>query len=41
MYLDSRRRMHETMRSLGASFPDPPAISASAVTPRAPPRPGS
>jgi hypothetical protein len=41
MYLDSRRRMRETMRSLGASFPDPPAITASALTPRVPPRPGS
>ena len=41
MYLDSRRRMRETMRSLGATFPDPPAVSSSALTPRAPPRPGS
>jgi hypothetical protein len=37
MYLDSRRRMRETMRSLGASFPDPPAVSSSALTPRLPP----
>ncbi len=27
IYLDARRRMRETMRSLGASFPDPPAVS--------------
>ena len=36
IYLDARRRMRETMRSLGASFPDPPAISPSALTPRTP-----
>lgn len=40
IYLDARRRMRETMRSLGASFPDPPAISATALTPKASP-PGS
>ena len=39
MYLDARRRMRETMRSLGASFPDPPAVSSSALTPRTPPSP--
>lgn len=39
IYLDARRRMRETMRSLGASFPDPPAVSASALTPRPPQRP--
>ena len=31
MYLDARRRMRETMRSLGASFPDPPAVSPTAL----------
>jgi hypothetical protein len=36
IYLDARRRMRETMRSLGASFPDPPAVSPSALTPRTP-----
>ena len=41
MYLDARRRMRETMRSLGATFPDPPAVSAAALTPRASPRPPS
>lgn len=39
IYLDARRRMRETMRSLGASFPDPPAVSSSALTQR--PSPGS
>ena len=34
IYLDARRRMRETMRALGASFPDPPAVSASALNPR-------
>jgi hypothetical protein len=38
IYLDARRRMRETMRALGASFPDPPAVSASALNPKAPPR---
>ena len=37
IYLDARRRMRETLRALGATFPDPPAVSASAVAPRAPP----
>ena len=35
IYLDARRRMRETMRALGASFPDPPAVSSSALNPRA------
>jgi len=33
LYLDARRRMRETMRSLGAAFPDPPAVSPSALNP--------
>ena len=37
IYLDARRRMRETMRSLGTSFPDPPAISSSALTPQSSP----
>jgi hypothetical protein len=41
LYLDARRRMRETMRSLGARFPDPPAVSASALTARPTPRPTS
>jgi hypothetical protein len=41
LYLDARRRMRETMRSLGATFPDPPAVSPSALTPRPPPAPQS
>jgi hypothetical protein len=36
LYLDARRRMRETMRSLGASFPDPPAVSTAVLVPRAP-----
>jgi hypothetical protein len=36
IYLDARRRMRETLRSLGASFPDPPAVSASVLRPRGP-----
>jgi hypothetical protein len=35
IYLDARRRMRETMRALGASFPDPPAVSSAALTSRA------
>ena len=35
IYLDARRRMRETMRALGASFPDPPAVSTTALNPRA------
>ena len=34
IYLDARRRMRETLRSLGATFPDPPAVSPAALTPR-------
>jgi hypothetical protein len=41
IYLDARRRMRETMRSLGANFPDPPAVSAAALTPRSTARPTS
>ena len=41
LYLDARRRMRETLRSLGASFPDPPPISPSALTARQPTRPPS
>ena len=37
IYLDARRRMRETLRSLGASFPDPPPVSTAALT-RTPPR---
>ena len=31
IYLDARRRMRETMRALGASFPEPPAVSPSVL----------
>jgi hypothetical protein len=31
IYLDARRRMRETLRSLGATFPDPPPVSPSAL----------
>lgn len=41
IYLDARRRMRETMRSLGASFPDPPTVSATALTPPPGRRPAS
>ena len=41
LYLDARRRMRETLRSLGASFPDPPPISPSALAARQAPRPPS
>ena len=34
LYLDARRRMRETMRSLGATFPEPPAVSPSALNPQ-------
>ena len=34
IYLDARRRMRETLRSLGATFPDPPAVSPTALRPR-------
>ena len=33
IYLDARRRMRETLRSLGATFPDPPAVSPAVLTP--------
>jgi hypothetical protein len=36
IYLDARRRMRETMRALGATFPDPPPVSPAALNPRAP-----
>jgi len=36
IYLDARRRMRETLRSLGATFPDPPAVSPTALRPRDP-----
>ena len=32
IYLDARRRMRETMRTLGATFPEPPVVSSSALT---------
>src|SRR5262245_12381360 len=32
IYLDARRRMRETLRSLGARFPDPPPVSSAALT---------
>jgi hypothetical protein len=32
IYLDARRRMRETLRSLGTTFPDPPAVSATVLT---------
>jgi hypothetical protein len=41
LYLDARRRMRETLRSLGASFPDPPPISPSALAQRPAPKPPS
>jgi len=31
IYLDARRRMRETLRSLGATVPDPPPVSPSAL----------
>ena len=40
IYLDARRRMRETLRSLGATFPDPPPVSPS-LTSRATRRPPS
>lgn len=41
LYLEARRRMREILRPLGATLPDPPAVSTSALDPRAaaPPRP--
>jgi len=32
IYLDARRRMRETLRLLGASFPDPPPVSPAVLT---------
>ena len=34
IYLDARRRMRETLRPLGTTFPDPPAVSPTALRPR-------
>jgi hypothetical protein len=34
IYLDARRRMRETLRALGATFPDPPAVSSTVLRPR-------
>ena len=34
IYMDARRRMRETLRSLGATFPDPPAVSPAALSQR-------
>jgi len=34
IYLDARRRMRETLRSLGATFPDPPPVSPAVLTSR-------
>jgi len=34
IYLDARRRMRETLRSLGATFPDPPPVASTALRPR-------
>lgn len=39
IYLDARRRMRETLRSLGATFPDPPPVSPAALTPHPTPQP--
>jgi hypothetical protein len=36
MYLDARRHMRETLRAVGASFPDPPPISPAALNPKQP-----
>jgi len=33
-YLDARRRMRETLATLGARVPDPPTVSASLVAPK-------
>ena len=37
IYLDARRRLRETLRGIGATFPDPPPVSSSALTSRVPP----
>ena len=39
IYLDARRHMRETLRSLGAAFPDPPAVSPAALSPPGAQRP--
>ena len=39
IYLDARRHMRETLRSLGAGFPDPPAVSPAALSPSGAQRP--
>jgi hypothetical protein len=39
IYLDARRRMRETLRSLGAALPDPPAVSPAALSPPGSQRP--
>jgi len=39
IYLDARRRMRETLRSIGAAFPDPPAVSTAALSPLGSQRP--
>jgi len=39
IYLDARRRMRGTLRSLGAAFPDPPAVSPAALSPPGSQRP--
>jgi len=33
-YLDARRRMRETLATLGARFPDPPTVSAAVLAPK-------
>jgi hypothetical protein len=38
IYLDARGRMRQTLRSLGATFPDPPPVSPAALTSRPPAR---
>jgi hypothetical protein len=40
-YLDARRRMRETLATLGTSLPDPPAVSATLLGERPSPRPPS
>lgn len=38
IYLDARRRMRETLRALGATFPDPPPVSPTALVPGVAPK---
>ena len=40
-YLDARRRMRETLATLGTELPDPPAVSTALLAPDAPSRPAS